>query len=155
VHTQLNFSCSRWEIPLDDVILNGQKLPKPDLSSGYTALIDSVSISESSEAKLTRRLLQGTSFLAGPNDLVSSIYTTISGSSASTSSSNDGPPIPCNVPVHLSFVIGGKEFPVDPRDFLSAQDNANDCTAGSILPTDAPGPGALMSWILGDPFMKS
>lgn len=35
----------RWEVPLDDVILNGQTLPKPQLPNGvgYTAMIDSVS----------------------------------------------------------------------------------------------------------------
>lgn len=37
----------RWEVPLDDVMLNGQTLPKPQLSDGvgYTALVDSVSFS--------------------------------------------------------------------------------------------------------------
>jgi hypothetical protein len=36
---------SRWEIPLDDVLLNGQTLSKPTLQNGvgYTALVDSVS----------------------------------------------------------------------------------------------------------------
>jgi hypothetical protein len=55
----------------------------------------------------------------------------------------------------MAYIIGGKTFAVDPRDFLSAQEDAQHCNAGSLLPTDPPAPGAMMSWILGDPFMKS
>lgn len=129
---------ARWEVPVDDVLLNGQTLPKPTLNGniGYTALIDS-----------------GTSFLAGPQNVVSSIFSSISSSSSSSLSGSKS--ISCNTPVKLNYVIGGKPFPVDPRDFLGQQIDATNCIAGTLLPTDAPAPGGLMSWILGDPFMKS
>ena len=48
-------------------------------------------------------------------------------------------------------------FPIDPRDFVS-QNKANDattCVASNIVSTDAPSFGALFSWNLGDPFLKS
>jgi len=129
----------RWEVPLDKVTLNGQTLPAPSLGNiSYTALIDS-----------------GTSFLAGPTTVVNTIYESISPDGASSFSSSDGPQIPCATPIHLSFFIGGKEFPVDPRDFLGFQPSTEACTAGLLQPTDDPAPTALMSWILGDPFMKS
>lgn len=36
---------SGWEIPIDDVLLDGEKLPQPFLPNGvaYTGLVDSVS----------------------------------------------------------------------------------------------------------------
>ncbi|KAF8508254.1 acid protease, partial [Hysterangium stoloniferum] len=125
----------RWEVPLDKVTLNGQTLAAPSLNVSYTALIDS-----------------GTSFLAGPTTVVNTIYQAIS---QGVGTSSDAPQISCTTPVHLSFFIGGKEFPVDPRDFLGFQTSTEDCTAGLLLSTDDPAPTALMSWILGDPFMKS
>ncbi|KAF8531341.1 aspartic peptidase domain-containing protein [Gautieria morchelliformis] len=131
----------RWEVPLDDVILNGQSLPKPQLPNGvgYTALIDS-----------------GTSFLSGPQQVVASAYSALAVDGAFVSGDISTPPaIPCTSPVHLSFVIGGKAFPVDPRDFLSIQQDTQHCDASSLLPTNPPSTGSLMSWVLGDPFMKS
>jgi Eukaryotic aspartyl protease len=61
----------------------------------------------------------------------------------------------CSTPMNMTFVIGGKNFPLDPRDFLGQQNGPQDCDASTLLPTDDPSPGGLMSWILGDPFMKS
>ena len=48
-------------------------------------------------------------------------------------------------------------FPVDPRDFVSQnkQGDAKTCIANNIVSTDAPSSGALFSWNLGDPFLKS
>ena len=48
-------------------------------------------------------------------------------------------------------------FPIDPRDLVT-QNEAGDtttCTSGNLVSTDAPTPGALFSWNLGDPFFKS
>ncbi len=48
-------------------------------------------------------------------------------------------------------------FPIDPRDLVT-QDEVGDatiCAAGNLVSTDAPSPGALFSWNLGDPFFKS
>lgn len=63
--------------------------------------------------------------------------------------------IPCNVPVELTFVIGGKNFPLDPRDFFLQQPSVESCSARVLQPLDAPSPGALMSWVLGASFMRS
>ena len=48
-------------------------------------------------------------------------------------------------------------FPVDPRDFVSQKNSgdATTCVANNIVSTDPPSSGALFSWSLGDPFMKS
>jgi len=98
--------------------------------------------------------MQGTSFLAGLQNVVSSIYSSISSSSGSSSSGNT-PAIPCGTPVKLTYVTGGKSFPVDPRDFLGQQSDAEEFNAGSLLPTDAPQLEGPVGWIHGDPFMKS
>ncbi|KAF8582572.1 acid protease [Ramaria rubella] len=129
---------SRWEVPLDAVVLNGQTLAVPSLPDGvsYTALIDS-----------------GTSFLAGPQSVISAVYSTLGGNSFGDS--QQLPQYPCSTPQNLSYVIGGKTFAIDPRDFVSGQFNPQECTPSSLSPTDPPAPGSLMSWILGDPFMKS
>ena len=64
---------------------------------------------------------------------------------------------PCDTPHTLAFKIGGKLFPVDPRDFVSSQSQsgAKVCTASNVVSTDPPSSGSLFSWSLGDPFLKS
>ncbi|KIJ37527.1 hypothetical protein M422DRAFT_231573 [Sphaerobolus stellatus SS14] len=128
-----------WEIPIDDVIFNGQSLPKPNISTGigYSALIDT-----------------GTSWIEGPENVVNRILSAIS-TDVTHFDSENGPKIMCNLSSDLSFVIGGKHFPVDPRDFLGLQDDVKDCTLGTIRSTDPPQAGWLLSWVLGVPFMKS
>jgi hypothetical protein len=87
---------------------------------------------------------------------VQNILTTVSPSF--NPSSTDEPVIPCNVPHTLSFQIGGKIFPVDPRDFISPSPIAGDttnCIVDNVVATDPPSMGALFSWNLGDPFFKS
>lgn len=125
-----------WEVQLDSVWLNGQELPLPSNLPGiYTALIDS-----------------GSSSLAGPEDVVSSIYSAI----ASKDSSNNGVPhIDCDTPINLTFVFGGKSFPVDSRDFLGLQQDPEACRASSLTVAPAPTQGRLASWVLGTPFFKS
>ncbi|KIJ46017.1 hypothetical protein M422DRAFT_778570 [Sphaerobolus stellatus SS14] len=115
-----------WEVPIDDVILNGQTLPKPELNAsvGYTALIDS-----------------GTSTLRGPANTVQALYSALSTDTANFNSSN-GPSFDCTKAVQLTYVIGGKQFPVDPRDFVGHQE-IKDCTISTVGPTDAPSEGNL------------
>jgi hypothetical protein len=87
---------------------------------------------------------------------VQNILTTVSPSF--NPSSTDEPVIPCNVPHTLSFQIGGKIFPVDPRNFISPSPIAGDttnCIVENVVATDPPSMGALFSWNLGDPFFKS
>lgn len=62
----------------------------------------------------------------------------------------------CARPHTLAFEIGGKLFPVDPRDFVSQAfaDNVDGCIS-TVVPTDPPRLGGyLYSWSLGVPFLK-
>ncbi|KAF9456223.1 aspartic peptidase domain-containing protein [Collybia nuda] len=120
-----------WEVFIDDVYLDGQKLPRSTLSSpsiALSALVDT-----------------GSSHLRGPADVVQSIMDTL------------GMRYSCSEPHSLAFQIGGKMFPVDPRDFSSQfyMDSVSFCTP-MLMPTDPPKEGRyLYSWSLGDPFLKS
>ncbi|KAI0304284.1 acid protease [Multifurca ochricompacta] len=131
----------RWEVPIDGVILDGQRLPTSKFSgSGSTisALLDT-----------------GNSLIRGPQDVVDSILRKVS--SAFAADSNAEPTFPCSLPHDLAFQIGGKTFPVDPRDFMSqkASGDSSTCVANNIVGTDPPESGALFSWSFGDPFFKS
>lgn len=55
----------------------------------------------------------------------------------------------------MSFQIGGRQFPIDPRDFIqqSYPDSLATCKA-KIETTDPPS-SYLHSWSLGVPFLKS
>jgi hypothetical protein len=138
----------RWEIPLDGVYLDGQRLADSSItgsginSTSVTALIDT-----------------GNSLIRGPNDVVRNILSDVS-PAYSTSISSDPKAqalLSCSTSHSLAFQIGGKMFPVDPRDFISsAQDgDTTDCLANKVVPSDPPSKGALFSWSLGDPFFKS
>ena len=121
-----------WEIPIDDVFFNGQRLPRSALGPpnvSLSALVDT-----------------GSSLIRGPRDVVQALLAALG-----------GPTYPCAAPQALAFQIGGKLFPVDPRDFISPNSpgNASTCVAGAVVGTDPPSPGALFSWSLGDPFLKS
>ncbi|KAJ7091901.1 aspartic peptidase domain-containing protein [Mycena belliarum] len=135
----------RWEIELDGVFLNGKQLPasKVPTSGG----VDST--------KMSALIDTGNSILRGPADTVTSILSTIS--------PEYDPAVPnsatlaCAKAHDLSFMIGGKMFPLDPRDLIGPQsvNNAQTCIVDNLVETDAPGFGALFRWSLGDPFLKS
>jgi phytepsin len=120
-----------WEVFLDDVFLDGEKLPRSTLAPpniALSALVDT-----------------GNSLLRGPADVVQQIRTKL------------GARFPCNEPHTLAFQIGGKLFPVDPRDFVNQEfvDSVSVCSA-NLVQTDPPAEGRyLYSWSLGDPFLKS
>ncbi|TDL16844.1 acid protease [Rickenella mellea] len=141
----------RWEIPLDAVFFDGRQLPRSSNSNStqVTALIDT-----------------GNSIIRGPADIVSLIYSSVSSSSSASSPPSTPPTYPCSTPHTLEFQIGGKRFPVDPRDFVSAGpslvstngQSAGDgktCSPSNVVATDAPSVGATFSWNLGDTFLKS
>jgi hypothetical protein len=144
-----------WEIPLDDVYLDGQKLPRSILSSAnisLTALIDTVS-DPLKPLPVPRRacspsIVQGNSLIRGPSDVIQFIINLLGGTRN----------IPCASAHSLAFQIGGKMFPIDPRDFITQafEDSVDECIL-NIAATDPPevGGGYLYSWSLGDPFLKS
>ncbi|KAH8802328.1 aspartic peptidase domain-containing protein, partial [Flagelloscypha sp. PMI_526] len=126
-----------WEVYLDDVYLDGHKLPRSNLSSPGTALSTLVDT--------------GNSLLRGPPDTVSHIYHILNRGPAET--------FPCDTPHMLAFEIGGRLFPVDPRDFISQafESQVELCTA-NLVDTDVPvlsEGGYLYNWSLGVPFVKS
>ncbi|KAJ7489027.1 aspartic peptidase domain-containing protein [Mycena latifolia] len=122
-----------WELFVDDVYLDGARLPRSNLSS--------------SNIKLSALVDTGNSLLRGPADVVAAITARLG---------NDGT-FSCSTPHTLAFSIGGKLFPVDPRDFASQKFDGElaDCIA-NVVETDAPveGKGYQYSWSLGDPFLK-
>jgi phytepsin len=122
-----------WEIMLDGIYLDGERLPESTLSSPrieLSALVDT-----------------GNSLLRGPADVVELIYRRIGSRGL----------FPCTEPHTLAFEIGGKMFPVDPRDFASQafRNDVQRCAA-NVVATDAPRIGGYQfGWILGVPFLKS
>ncbi|KDR82509.1 hypothetical protein GALMADRAFT_87852 [Galerina marginata CBS 339.88] len=135
----------RWEVDIDGVFLDGKRftdsaIPADDDvdSQRVSALIDT-----------------GNSLLRGPEDVVKNIL-----SSVSTTYDPDAPDpvaaLPCNIPHSLAFQIGGKMFPIDPRDFISQLDSmAVVCQADNLVATDPPSVGSLFRWSLGTPFFRS
>ncbi|ETW75583.1 aspartic peptidase [Heterobasidion irregulare TC 32-1] len=120
-----------WEIPIDDVYFDGQKLPKSNLTSSkisLSALVDT-----------------GNSLIRGPQDVVQAVMSRLGKNT-----------YPCGEAHTLAFKIGGKMFNVDPRDFGSqTYINSVDQCSPNLVATDPPGEGFLYSWSLGDPFLKS
>jgi len=136
----------RWEIDLDAVYLNGQRLAASTIparngmdSRRMSALIDT-----------------GNSILRGPQDVVNNILSTVS-PAFNPAQANSIASFPCTTPQTLSFEIGGKIFPIDPRDFIGQLEpgNSQDCIADNLVSTDAPNVGALFRWSLGTPFFRS
>ena len=87
---------------------------------------------------------QGNSLLRGPEDIVESILKSL------------GNTFSCSESHTIAFEIGGKMFPVDPRDFIGQAfvNNVDSCTA-NLVSTDPPQVGGYQfSWSLGTPFLK-
>ncbi|KAJ3935233.1 MAG: aspartic peptidase domain-containing protein [Lentinula lateritia] len=171
-----------WEIPIDGVYLDGNRIPDPaELESGdigVTALIDT-----------------GNSLIRGPPDVVEYIADVIRRKDTSSSShQSTDTSTSCTTPHTLAFQIGGRMFPVEWRDlvWVEEEDEDGDSQQGdseyendedngnaeekkgngskkrqcylNLAPTDVPttttatgggGGGYLYSWSLGDPFLKN
>lgn len=121
-----------WEVFIDDVYLDGEKLARSTLTS--------------SSIRLSALLDTGNSLMRGPEDVVGAIKKRLGGKD-----------FVCDTPHVLAFEIGGKMFQVDPRDLISPESrgSADGCVA-NLAVTDPPvlGQGYLYSWSLGDPFLK-
>jgi len=133
----------RWEIDIDGVFIDGKQVPQSTLASNgikmtsVSALIDT-----------------GNSLIRGPSDVVQNILHSVS---PVYTTSQSIPTLPCAIPHSLAFQIGGKMFPVDPANFISPymMGSVETCVASELVATDPPSVGALFSWSLGDPFLKS
>uniref|UniRef100_A0A0W0F8B4 Peptidase A1 domain-containing protein n=1 Tax=Moniliophthora roreri TaxID=221103 RepID=A0A0W0F8B4_MONRR len=135
----------RWEIDIDGVFLDGERVP--DSAIPATGGVDSKRVSALIDT--------GNSLLRGPRDVVNNILSQVSPNF--NPNRQNSATFPCDVPHTLSFQIGGKMFPIDPRDFIGevTVGDASTCVADNLVETDAPGIGALFRWSLGDPFFKS
>ncbi|KAF8804906.1 acid protease [Phlegmacium glaucopus] len=122
-----------WEVMIDDVYFNGEKLPRSNISSSsiaLSALIDT-----------------GSSLIRGPADVVQYIFNQLG---------HEGQ-YPCSNSHSLAFSIGNKLFPVDPRDFAAQVfPNSVEVCYPNIAVTDPPREdGYRFSWSMGTPFLKS
>ncbi|KAJ3527086.1 hypothetical protein NMY22_g9912 [Coprinellus aureogranulatus] len=127
-----------WEVLIDDVYLDGVKLPRSNIT-----------VASATPIALSALVDTGNSLIRGPEDVVDHIYRELSGGSPNGR-------FRCNEPHTLAFSIGGKMFPVDPRDFATQVflDDVSVC-APNLVPTDPPQPGGyLFGWSLGAPFLK-
>ncbi|KAJ8514991.1 hypothetical protein ONZ45_g7520 [Pleurotus djamor] len=137
---------SRWEIDIGGIFLDGRRLPeskipaKAPASDRVSALIDT-----------------GNSLIRGPADVVHNILRQVSPTFAASDDPQADAVLPCSIPQTLAFEIGGKKFPVDPRDFIGQykKNNVDNCVADNLVSTDAPSRGSLYRWSLGDPFLRS
>ncbi|KAF7336250.1 Peptidase A1 domain-containing protein [Mycena venus] len=135
----------RWEIDLEGVFLDGVEIAPSTVptSGGVNA------------TRMSALIDTGNSILRGPSDVVSNILGAISPSY--TPDDPNSAISACAKAHNLAFKIGGQMFPIDPRDLPSpvSTNDASTCMINKIAATDAPGPGALFRWNLGDPFIKS
>ncbi|KAK7047190.1 hypothetical protein VNI00_006856 [Paramarasmius palmivorus] len=137
----------RWELDIDGVYLDGKRLP--DSTIPPTGGVD---------AKRVSALIDtGNSLMRGPKDVVDNILSQVSPNYRP--GVDNSATFPCETVHRLEFEIGGKRYPIDPRDFIgplpNAPNDATTCVADNLVETDAPGIGALFRWSLGDPFFKS
>jgi len=121
-----------WEVMIDDVYFNGERLPRSNISSPFiqlSALIDT-----------------GSSLIRGPDDVIQYIFGLL----------GNGGRYPCTHSHSLAFSIGGQLFPVDPRDFAAqALPNSVEVCSPNLAATDPPYVGGYQfSWNLGIPFLK-
>ncbi|KAK0235770.1 aspartic peptidase domain-containing protein [Armillaria nabsnona] len=120
-----------WEVPLDDIMVNGESLGLLNRS----AVLDTGS----------------TLILAQAKD-VASIHQRIPGARFDQGSWI----IPCQTRAVVSFVIGGREFPIDSRDLRFSyvdENNAEDCISGISRGRELlEGP---THWLVGDVFLKN
>ncbi|KAF7315963.1 Peptidase A1 domain-containing protein [Mycena indigotica] len=135
----------RWEIDLDAVWLDGRKVPasKIPTSGGVDA------------TRMSALMDTGNSILRGPKDVVNNILGSISPEYDPTIPNSAT--LACAQAHNLTFQIGGKMFPIDPRDLIGPTEagQAQECVVDNLVSTDAPGVGALFRWSLGDPFFRS
>jgi len=108
-------------------------------------LLDTVRPLLDLQTELKVLLIQGNALIRGPRDVLDAITSRLGGDTYDCAEAHT-----------LTFQIGGRFYPVDPRDFgaQTFEDTTSRCTP-NIAPTDPPGSRFLYSWSIGDPFFKS
>ncbi|KAK0495372.1 aspartic peptidase domain-containing protein [Armillaria luteobubalina] len=121
-----------WEVPLDDIQVNGESL----------GLLDRFAVLDT-----------GSTLILAQSKDVASIHQRIPGARLSDQGSWI---IPCQTSAVVSFVIGGREFPIDSRDlrFSYVDENSTvDCISGISHGRELlEGP---THWLVGDVFLKN
>ncbi|KAJ7749505.1 acid protease [Mycena maculata] len=96
----------------------------------------------------------GTTLLAAPKEDVDVIHSSIPG--AEYNNTLDAWTIPCNTTASVSLSIGGKPFPIEPKDLtflpVDPQNLTGACTSSIIA--GAMGKGSRQ-WLAGDTFLKN
>ncbi|WEW55508.1 aspartic-type endopeptidase [Emydomyces testavorans] len=124
-YTNIIKDTNRWEIPIDDAIVDG----KPLKFTKKSAVIDT-----------------GTSFILMPMKDAEAFHALIPGSKKSDTYFT----VPCDTKVSVEFVISGVKWMVSPKDYVgSGKDNI--CNS-YILGRQPLGPD---QWLLGDAFLKN
>ncbi|SJL00037.1 uncharacterized protein ARMOST_03349 [Armillaria ostoyae] len=124
-----------WEVPLDDIRVNGESLGLLNrsavLDTGSTLILAQAKVNITDVASIHQRI-PGARFDQG-----SWI-------------------IPCQTSAVISFVIGGREFPIDSRDLRFSyvdENNTVDCISGISHGRELlEGP---THWLVGDVFLKN
>jgi len=116
---------SYWEIALDGLSLNGQKI-----GSTAKAIVDS-----------------GTSLMAGPTADVQAIASALS----LTSILGKEYTVDCSKQYQLTYSLGGQEYALD-QDAMVVSNSGGQCLFG-MMAIDVPAPRGPL-WILGDVFMR-
>jgi hypothetical protein len=115
-----------WSIPMDDMSFNGKKAGV----GGIDAYIDT-----------------GTSYMFGPPAKVKALHAVITGAKSS-----DGVTwtVPCGTTTPLVVTFSGVDYTISPKDWISPQNNAGQCTSNVYGSDIIPG-----SWLFGDTFLKN
>ncbi|KAJ8089250.1 hypothetical protein PM082_014498 [Marasmius tenuissimus] len=138
----------RWEIELEGVFFNGQPVANSKIPAGSN-------LPAAAASKTFALIDTGNSLLRGPKDVVDDILGRASRNYRPGTANSAT--FPCTQAQKLEFQIGGKRFPIDPRDFIgeTSVGDTTTCVADNLVETDAPSFGATFRWSLGDPFFKS
>ncbi|KAH7885826.1 aspartic peptidase domain-containing protein [Phlebopus sp. FC_14] len=123
---------SYWYLPLDTLTVQGSSI---SLSGSDLAAIDT-----------------GTTNIAGPADIVQSIYAQIPGSSPATGDWSGYYQFPCSTSVEVSFSFGGSTWSMSTTDFAYAPISSSECIGAFFEVSTGSG---TPSWILGDAFLKN
>ncbi|KZT72002.1 acid protease [Daedalea quercina L-15889] len=123
--------------------------------TGLTVNGDAVSVGTGSDAYAA--IDTGTTLVGGPSDVISAIYSKISGAQAGTGSLEGYWTYPCSqeVTVALKFGDSSISWPISSDDFeFESADSSGSTCIGAFFEVDNTGTTAP-AWIVGDTFLKN